>query len=53
MYDGGNERIARISGATWFATFRDESDRLSSEYTITSTAFTRTKDYFHFGNMLV
>jgi len=38
---------------TWSLTLRDESNRLSTEYLVTPTAITRTKDYFYFGNLLV
>ena len=41
-----------VSAETWYLTLRDESDRLSAEYTVTSSGATRTKDYFHFGSLL-
>jgi RHS repeat-associated protein len=39
----------------WYMTFRDDANRLSTEYTLpVSTApALRTKDYFYFGNLLV
>jgi RHS repeat-associated protein len=37
---------------TWTVTFRDESNRLASDYTI-SGSVTRAKNYFYFGNLLV
>lgn len=41
------------SGETWTLTLRDEANRLSTEYSMTSTGRTRTKDYFYLGNLLV
>ncbi|HSE64063.1 MAG TPA: RHS repeat-associated core domain-containing protein, partial [Thermoanaerobaculia bacterium] len=37
---------------TWTLTFRDESNRLSTEYTV-GTSISRSKNYFYFGNLLV
>jgi RHS repeat-associated protein len=37
---------------TWTVTFRDESNRLASDYTI-SGSVARAKNYFYFGNLLV
>ncbi len=43
----------RFPNPTWTLTFRDEASRLSTEYTVTSSAITRTKNYFYLGNLLV
>jgi RHS repeat-associated protein len=53
VYDAAGERIARIAGGIWYTTFRDEGNRLSTEYTISTGLPTRTKDYFYLGNLLV
>ncbi|MGH3088078.1 MAG: RHS repeat-associated core domain-containing protein, partial [Rubrobacteraceae bacterium] len=37
----------------WTLTYRDEASRFSSEYTVTTSAITRKKNYFYFGNQLV
>jgi hypothetical protein len=44
--------ISPASVETWNLTFRDEANRLSSEYTV-GASVTRAKDYFYFGNLLV
>jgi len=57
---GGTDAILDVTGyfispasvETWNLTFRDEANRLSSEYTV-GTSISRTKDYFYFGNLLV
>ncbi len=38
---------------TWNVTLRDGSNRLSSDYAVTSFATTRKRNYFYFGNLLV
>lgn len=38
---------------TWTLSFRDESNRISTDYTVTSSSISRSKNYFHFGNLLV
>ena len=55
VYDASDERVARIptSGTPWSVTLRDEGNKLATEYSITSSGYTRTKDYFTFGNALV
>src|SRR5687767_5165877 len=41
------------SQETWNLTLRDEANRLSTDYTVTSLATTRKRNYFYFGNLLV
>jgi len=41
------------SQETWNLTLRDEANRLSTDYTVTSLAATRKRNYFYFGNLLV
>ena len=51
-----NQSVAAINPASpWYVTFRDDSYRLSTEYTlpVSSVPALRTKDYFYFGNLLV
>jgi RHS repeat-associated protein len=38
---------------TWSLSFRDESNRISTDYTVTSSSISRAKNYFYFGNLLV
>jgi len=55
-YDGRDERIARIAstGATWFLTYRDGGNHLTTEYSIATGGMpVKTKDYFWLGNTLV
>jgi RHS repeat-associated protein len=42
-------------GMPWMMTYRDDANRLSTEYTAPASASlpTRTKDYYYFGNLLV
>ena len=41
-----------IGSQAWRLTLRDDSNRLATEYAVTSTA-ARLKNYFYFGNLLV
>jgi RHS repeat-associated protein len=38
--------------ATWTLSFRDESNRIATDYTVTSSLISRSKNYFYFGNLL-
>src|SRR5206468_2916725 len=54
VYDASDERLARVptSGTPWYVTLRDDSNHLATEYSITTSGYTRTKEYFTFGNLL-
>lgn len=41
------------SQETWNLTLRDEGNRLSTDYSVTSSGTTRKRSYFYFGNLLV
>ena len=55
VYDASDERVARVpsSNTPWSVTLRDDGNKLASEYSLTSSGYTRTKDYYTFGNQLV
>ena len=48
-----NPALMSTTTSTWNLTYRDQDNRLATEYTIASGLAQRTKDYFYFGNLLV